>query len=285
MAFETTAAVGSLLIPWAVFTLSIVLLSFSTRYKHPEVCWFVVELTACLAVMSGMIASDVLRRWRLGSSKRDPTWHVFFSVSLALAWGLGVAAGQCIYVGVTREVFDITSLETYMDQVDPSSTHGAQMLDAGRVVFSRSSYVDFSRGIAYTPDSHVYCLAPIVTSAAPLASYDFWAVGVDCCTGTGQDFTCGEALNPLAHAATRVMDDGETLQFGSALRQAMAMNSIVAEHPLFFHWLKDPVGDTNRQQDKGLKLVLLGIFTHFGVQLFMVVVVAAGAWQIRAPAP
>ena len=46
-----------------------------------------------------------------------------------------------------------------------------------------------------------------------MASYDYWAVGVNCCKGG--NFRCGEYNNPKAKNGVRLMDDTQRSYFKS----------------------------------------------------------------------
>ena len=56
-------------------------------------------------------------------------------------------------------------------------------------------------------------VAPIVSGEGKMASYDYWAVGVNCCKG-GM-YRCGEYNNPKAKNGVRLMDDTQRSYFKS----------------------------------------------------------------------
>jgi len=112
-----------------------------------------------------------------------------------------------------------------------------------------------------------------------LASYDFWAVGKDCCDlqsdqGGFAEFKCGQYDNPHARGGIRVVRDEDRAFFRLAVQQAQSAYQIKAIHPLFFHWVADPVAETFSLQQEAFKVYMLGMFTHFLFQVALVYVAA-----------
>ncbi|CAK9113294.1 Hypothetical protein SCF082_LOCUS52506 [Durusdinium trenchii] len=110
-----------------------------------------------------------------------------------------------------------------------------------------------------------YCVAPIILGKDQMASYDFWAVGVNCCPGQSPDFRCGEYNNAHARAGLRLMSDVERPFYRLAVQQAEAAYNIRTEHPMFFHWVQDPVALTNEWISDGHRFVFksMGVFFVF----------------------
>lgn len=142
-------------------------------------------------------------------------------------------------------------------------------MDAGSVHFTNSSFVLMQRSVAFQ-DLHTYCVAPITSTKAPLASYDFWAVGVDCCSETAADFRCGEYNNPNAHVGLRVLNDEQRSFFRLAVQQAEARYAIKATHPLFFYWGENAAADTQALHDDAIKYMLIAMMAYFAFQLVCV---------------
>merc|ERR1719183_3474586 len=144
-------------------------------------------------------------------------------------------------------------------------------MDAGSVNFVNTTFVNTKMGMGFRNDE-VYCVAPITSVQEPLASYDFWAVGMNCCSGAAADFQCGDYNNPHAHAGLRWMKDSQRAFFRLAVQQAEATYGIHAQHPLFFSWVQDPVAEQNSYRADGMKFYTLGMFGYFFIQLFFVAV-------------
>eukprot|EP00971_Amphidinium_carterae_P319764 6355726-Amphidinium_carterae.1 len=126
------------------------------------------------------------------------TWSSFIAVSCLVGWALGLAVGDFIYGVHTRRGYEMQTLNTYPN-VDPSEKSGQEVMDAGRIIFQVGTRLDLKRSMGFK-NGQVYCVAPIVTPGKEPFSYDFWAVGTDCCSGLVSDFHCGEDSNPKASA-------------------------------------------------------------------------------------
>ncbi|CAK8994885.1 unnamed protein product [Durusdinium trenchii] len=135
-----------------------------------------------------------------------------------------------------KKYYSITDLDFY-DNVNPARSFGKEMLDAGRVIFTKGSRLDYHRSFAHLgargvgnrmwqsavqddPEKVVavhqngstFCVVPIIAAndqALP-ATFDFWAAGKDCCGETGAGFACGAAKSAVARGClTQQMSLGQ----------------------------------------------------------------------------
>mmetsp|Transcript_13106 Transcript_13106/g.29755 ORF Transcript_13106/g.29755 Transcript_13106/m.29755 type:complete len:308 (-) Transcript_13106:15-938(-) len=272
--------VASLLVPWAAFAITFGVVSFSIHYQHPQLCSFVVAIGAIVILVTGTMALQAHWQKRARDTPREPTWYMFVSLTLLLAWVLALILGNANYSTHMRPYYDVTNLNTYAG-VDPAKARGQTLLDAGRVMFTRTARLDISKSFGFK-NGNTYCVVPVVSSEERLASYDFWAVGVNCCSGNKPDFQCSNYDSPRAHAGLRLMSDGERENFRLAVEQAEAAHGIRAQSPLFFYWTEDPIGETNGYQDRGFKFYILAVLLFFAVQLFLVVMSAVGFVQFAS---
>jgi len=118
-----------------------------------------------------------------------------------------------------------------------------------------------------------YCVAPITSTpfankSAKLDTYDFWAVGVNCCSGVASDFRCGEFNNPAAHSGLRLMDEKDRSYFRVAVQQAEAAYNLQATHPLFFYWAEDTHLEWQGYWDYGNKYYNVGVVAFIFLQIF-----------------
>lgn len=264
--FNFGAALVCFLVPWVTFTLTAWLLCFHA-YDNRTLCWGIIAIEGI-----GLIAVGLLT---LNSRWGERTWHVFFFLSLLLAILLGIAMGLFVFGEYMSRYYTIASLNTYMS-VDTKRVQGESVMDAGRIMFAEDTGVDLAMSAAFTSDN-VYCAAPIITKGEEkLHTYDFWAVGQNCCSETdalvktSSVFHCGPYNDPLAHGAVRLLDEKQEAYYRLAVQQAEAAFGIKARHPLFFTWTPDPVIEVKSLEDMGLRTFLLGTLTFFGVQGFLV---------------
>mmetsp|Transcript_22199 Transcript_22199/g.52288 ORF Transcript_22199/g.52288 Transcript_22199/m.52288 type:complete len:117 (-) Transcript_22199:78-428(-) len=103
-----------------------------------------------------------------------------------------------------------------------------------------------------------------------MASYDYWAVGLNCCEGQSPDFQCGEYNNGHARAGLRLMSDDQRPFFRLAVQQAEAAYNIRAEHPMFFHWVQDPVALMASWTEAATRFMLMSSFCFFVLNFFCV---------------
>jgi len=256
-----------LFLPWVVFSVVFAVMSFSLHYWQPSLAYFIVACAGLVVLASGVLASSALTK-KASSGGREPSWFMFLFFTLLVSYISGILLGDMNYSFNMQPFYDIQNLNTYPN-VNPAYLRGQQLMDGGRVFFNKGAKLDLSKSIGFK-NLDVYCVAPITSGNDPLSSYDFWAVGVNCCSGTQADFQCGEFNNPRASAGLRLMRDDQRPFFRLAVQQAEAAYQIRAEHPLFFYWMQDPNAEMNSYQDEGYKWYILGIFTHFAVQLFCV---------------
>merc|ERR1719291_400342 len=142
-------------------------------------------------------------------------------------------------------------------------------MDAGTVMFTESSYLNLNKSMGFK-NQEVYCVAPIVQGAAEQATYDFWAVGMDCCSGGKNDFNCDSAKNPRVHGALRLIPSAERAFYRLAVQQAEATYKIRAQHPLFFYWVEDPIAKINAWQTAASRNFLTGMFSYLIAQAFII---------------
>jgi hypothetical protein len=258
----------NIFLPWFIFCTLFAAMSFSFHYQHPTLAWFLVLGGFFIAGVTAFLA------YRTKQRDRDPMWYTFAALAILLATTLAMIFGDMNFWYNMQPFYDIGNLNTY-PSVNPARERGQQLMDAGRVYFADGTGLDMAKAMGFK-NLDLYCVAPIVNGQAQLASYDFWAVGINCCSGVSSDFRCGEFNNPHARSGLRLMRDDQRPFFRLAVQQAEAAYNLKAAHPLFFYWMQDPVAEMNSYRDDGFKYYLLGIFTHFAFNLFCVICAVVG---------
>lgn len=255
--------------PWSIFCITNHVMSFSTHYEEPETCYFTVFLCFMVVLSFGYLAHRHASKKAAGDGAAEPVWTGFLFATAVLAWVAGCALGQLNFISNMEPFYDVDSLHTRMS-VDPLRMRGQQLLDAGRVMFTEGSRLDLSRQGGLKKDGVTYCVAPVTMGNATLASYDFWAVGTDCCSGVADDFHCGAFDDASARGGVRLLQDGQRAAFELAVLRAETSHGLHADHPIFFHWVRDPLGHTQKRQGAGFKFFVFGASAFFAAQLFAV---------------
>lgn len=271
----------SLFFPWLLFTLLFADTSFRLHYKMTAVCWILVAAATALVLYIGWAAFEQLRQLHQGAPGYKPTWIVFLFLTSLIAVVAGPAMGNANFWENMQPYYSLQNLNDY-SAVDPARMRGQQMMDAGRVQFVEGATLDLTKAYAFQ-NLDTYCVAPItvsnakVGSATPLASYDFWAVGINCCTGNSSkavDFKCGSYKSHTAREGLRLMADEPRAYLRLAVQQAESAHALKAVHPLFFFWSDNALVDMHKYVENAYRNFAIGMCGFFAAQLAMVLILS-----------
>lgn len=262
-----------LLLPWLFFCGIYAVMSFNLHYSKPTLCVVIVGIGGLLVLVVGAFAGTAaLKKWRGrrdGEPPKVPSWTVFMFISILAAWSLGVVLGNLNFGANFQPFYDYKNLNVHWG-IDPATTPGQELMDAGRFYFTNRSVLDLRRSMGFR-NLDTYCVAPVTVKSKdntlePLASYDFWAVGIGCCEGNTADFHCGQFNDPRAHQGLRLLRDDQRSFFRLAVQQAEATYGIRAKHPLFFTWTRDCEAEMDTFREDGYKFFMIGMLGFFGWQ-------------------
>lgn len=268
-----------LFVPWITFCLVYATVSFKLHYSMPWLCWLIVGVFAVITLALGGGAAVSIRSKMQEDESREPTWFVFLFVTMAIAVALGGVLGNMNFWSFMQRYYDYENLNDY-SMVNVAKTQGAQIMDGARVNFVDGTTLDLRKSMGFK-NLNTYCVAPMTVTdpdsmRTELGNYDFWAVGMDCCSGDMSDFHCGEYNNPKARAGLRLLEDEERSFYRLAVQQAEALYHIKATHPLFFYWTADPVAEMVSWKEEGYKFFFLAMLVHFFWQLLCVTLGVVG---------
>jgi len=266
------AILANIFLPCLVFTLIYAILSFHIHYRHQKVGTLIGFVGTVLVLWVFYLGYQAHQKSKEGYNV-DPSWYYFCAIALLLAIVLGMVAGDLNFWYHMQPVYDIENLNVY-PSVNPAKERGGQLMDGGRMYFTDGTKLDLEKSMSFR-NYDQYCVVPIVHGSTKLTSYDFWAVGLNCCKGVAAEFRCGEFNNAKARSGLRLMRDTQRPFFRLAVQQAEAAYSISAQHPLFFYWMEDPTAEVKSYRDDGYKQFMVGIFTHFCFNLLCVVIAVA----------
>lgn len=178
-------------------------------------------------------------------------WGFWPTVTLALSLVSafpGAIAGEWLWTANLSPYFQYKELQMYKD-VNPSHVSGQRLQDAGMIDFTSLVEMDRGKGGCFMHTGHTYCVAPIVDGGEvkftlndmpQSGSFDYFAVGIDCCTCPNKDFRCGEWDNPYAQGAFRSLDYKSRPFYKLALDDWIASYGKPVKNPLFLEWVEGP---------------------------------------------
>jgi len=267
------AVVACLFLPILIFVVVFAAQSFGLHYETPRNCMLLCGGILVAVFIMGYFAYTAAMQRTVGV--QEPMWYVVVFASGFLAWILAFGFGQANFEANMQPFYDTNNLNVYQS-VNPATAHGSQMMDAGRIMFTPGSHLDRVKAMVFQNVDR-FCVAPISVgpsgpNATKLTTYDFWAVGLNCCPGNPAEFRCGEYWNTKASSGLRLMRSEERAYYRLAVRQAEAVFNIRAQHPVFLYWLQDANAELFAYEDDGFKYFSLGNLCFSCFQLFTIVV-------------
>eukprot|EP00747_Dinoflagellata_sp_TGD_P164225 gnl/TRDRNA2_/TRDRNA2_183856_c0_seq1.p1 gnl/TRDRNA2_/TRDRNA2_183856_c0~~gnl/TRDRNA2_/TRDRNA2_183856_c0_seq1.p1 ORF type:complete len:503 (+),score=67.53 gnl/TRDRNA2_/TRDRNA2_183856_c0_seq1:222-1730(+) len=192
-------------------------------------------------------------------------WPLFMFVTTAIVALCAGLIGAYAWRYSFEPWIALDALQRYYG-VNPAQISGDRLQDAGIVHWSPGTAVDRAHGGCFTQVGTTYCIAPIIQGGQVLdalgdapatGSYDFFAVGIDCCTCPNQDFRCGGWNNPTARAGLRSVDYRSRPMYRLAVDDWTAAYTKKSSHPMFFEWVKDPEKEFNVLLSRTMSLLIL----------------------------
>lgn len=267
----------AVLLPWGFFCGIYALASFKIRYTQPTLFYALLAGGLAFALLFGVLTLHAAgTRRRLGGDAVEPNWLAFLFYAMLLALVVGLGAGCYNYNEHMHEYYDLAGWSDYTD-VSPQQTRGTDVMDAGSIVFVEGSKLDLSLSTGYTSDD-TYCVAPVTVGATPLAFYDFWAVGKNCCGSHGGTFRCDGYHDddlrgpPRQYSGTRFTGD-DLAFYRLAVERATAAHHVQTGNPVFLTYAKNPVDSRHDMAEDGYYNQVVWCI-GYGVFQFVLVAIA-----------
>merc|ERR1719316_1691803 len=244
----------NIFVPWGVFIFILGAMSFRLMYTHAGLG------TLLLVGFISIWVTTVLVAFNRRKYDPEPAWYTYFSLAFGLAVFSGWMIGDHIFHKYTLPYYELKDMKV-IGQLDANLELGQNVMDAGIVYFADGNKIDAKRSWHFKQDS-VYCVAPIIKGEAGSAmpetqSFDFWAVGKDCCSMSSSDFRCGSYNNPNARSAMRMLGEQDRHFYRLAVEQAETLYGIMAAHPIFFEWSQDPLEVVNSWNAKAFTTYII----------------------------
>jgi hypothetical protein len=191
-------------------------------YHMPVLKSCVTALSFCLAALF-----MVLRQTRPGA----PMY--WFNIGLLCFIACLISLWSCMhnYKGSLEVYYEYEGQTEYTNVVptEPATAY----LDAGKIVFSKGSHIDFSKYASIVSDGTTYCVAPVIGGTLAADTASFWAAGLNCCH---QNFTCDASLESQARSGLVYLLPKEQELFLSATNRSL---TTALQDVLFVRWVDD----------------------------------------------
>jgi len=244
------------------------------------ICWFLAGLILMFSsaqicvMMVGMLAQHRKTPVRSATVVFWGWWPFWVFAMCYTCAVLSTLLGRYVWKHNLEPWNHLSTLQQYHD-INPNSVSGERLQDSGLASFIAQADIDRSKGACFMNKGHTYCVAPIINGGRVhssfkymprTGSYDYFAVGVDCCSCHNQEFQCGAWDDPLAHGGVRSLDWRARPFYRLAVDEWTAAFDTVSLHPLFFTWVHDPVSYWNNLWSWAFHAVFLAVvFASVGV--------------------
>jgi len=210
-------------------------------------CILVCRIATIVVFLMAVIKGRYMHEFYRSSFFFWGWWPMWLFVTTLAATFLGFSIGNYIWTTCLGPYFELKKLQKYED-INPEHIPGVRIQDAGLVDFTSFAEMDRAKGGCYMDKGDTYCIAPIVNGGEVkygmdgmprTGSFDYFAVGKNCCPCPNRDFQCGEWRNPIASGGIRSLDVAARPFFQLALDDWQASYQKTAKNPLFFEWVQD----------------------------------------------
>jgi hypothetical protein len=246
-------------LPLIFYSVTFYILVSSIRYSASVAAYLIVAFIF-LAVV-GVGAAAVMAR-----STSDRQWIGLMCVLSFAGSFAAVILAERSYMQLMQPYYALQQLNVY-ENVNPSSAQGNQFMDFGILNFVASASIDNKFNMSFK-NRDVHCVAPITSGSSP-DSYEFWAVGINCCS---DGFQCGDWKSALAHSGLRITDETQRQWYELATRQAASKYNISVRQPVFFQWVQNPAEQIESLPGMVVYRFLRGLFLFGCVDLCFVFV-------------
>lgn len=222
-----------IVVPCLLFNVVAAAIAFNIHYEHRWIMYLIVGSALLATLLVGGFA------FRAGGKRKvsRESWMSALAIIMLVAFVLACVCGSILYNNYMLKYYEYHNLNHYAD-INPSHSRGQHVMDAGYIVFANGTFVDVPRSMGFK-NVDLYCVAPIAFGNSPLVTYDFWAVGKDCCDGLEATFHCDATKDTTARSGLRLLSDADRAYYRLAVQQAEETYKIKAEYPLFFEWTSD----------------------------------------------
>lgn len=231
-------ALGACLLPWLFAVLCFAILF----------CIIFHRLLTLVVFAAAVILGQYTKKFYRSSVIWFGWWPFWLCVVSVLAAAVGYLTGKYLWSDFLGPYYEYKRLQMYRG-INPNVIPGERIQDSGLVDFTSNAQIDRSKGGCFMDRGDTYCIAPIVDGGVVqydlqgiprTGSYDYFAVGINCCSCPNHDFQCGEWKNPFARGGMRSLDYKARPFYKLALGDWEAAYQKASKQPLFFDWVEQP---------------------------------------------